>query len=422
MDHRAKENVEDEDHHHHSTAGSGSSKAVQPPIVRLPYAAVSVLAAGWVMVYADRLSISPLMNVIRGEFGLSDFEVSIVVSIYFLAYVGFTVPATIAASKYGYKKVMVLFFLLAAASLGFAGVLGYSYFLLVLFMGLHGVGAGAYYPTAYKISTEIVPKSRIGFSSALINSGMAAGSILGLIVAGFVLPLISSWQVVLVVLSIPTAAVALMFIKTVPRSNPIQAGTTLGQYRRVLLNPDYIKIAAAMFCSLYGYWVILTWGPGFLQESRGLGVLSSGATTAIFACVAIIPSIVISNHSDRIGRKRISLLLLPIAAATIFFMGYSTSFLGFVVAIAAYGIVGKLTLDPIAIAWVSDITPKEIIGPALALLNVTAMSSSIFAPLITGLFADATGSLSYGFYFGAAVVLAGTFFILFAGTSPRQRT
>jgi len=125
----------------------------------------------------------------------------------------------------------------------------------------------------------------------------------------------------------------------------------------------------------------------------------------------------ISRHSDKIGRKRISLIILPLAAASIFFMGYSSSFLGFVAAIAAYGVVGKLTLDPIAIAWVSDITPKEIIGPALALLNVAAMSSSIFAPLITGLFADAMGSLSYGFYFGALVVLFGTVFVYFAGTS-----
>jgi len=280
-----------------SRADSTSDSPAATLPARLPYAAVSILAAGWVMVYADRLSISPLMNLIKGEFGLSNFEVSIVVSLYFLAYVGFTVPATIAASKYGYKRVMVLFFLLAAASLGLAGVLGYSYFLLTFFMALHGVGAGAYYPTAYKISTEIVPRERIGFSSALINSGMGVGSILGLIVAGFVLPLISSWQIVLIVLSIPTAVVAILLLKMIPSSESQPArstasyGSILGQYRQVLFNSNYVKIAAAMFCSLYGYWVILTWGPGFLQESKGLGVLSSGATTAIFACVAILPSI-----------------------------------------------------------------------------------------------------------------------------------
>src|SRR5579885_2486275 len=103
--------------------------------------AIIALSSGWVMIYADRLSISPVLNLIRQQFGLSFASVSLVVSVYFLAYVGFTVPATVAAERWGYKKVMLAFFTLAAISLAAAGLLGYSYLLLVIFMGLHGAGA-----------------------------------------------------------------------------------------------------------------------------------------------------------------------------------------------------------------------------------------------------------------------------------------
>ena len=48
----------------------------------------------------------------------------------------------------------------------------------------------------------------------------------------------------------------------------------------------------------------------------------------------------------------------------------------------------------------------------MALLNVFGMSSSILAPVLTGFFADVTGSLSYGFYFRAIVVFLGLIFIL----------
>jgi len=35
------------------------------------------------------------------------------------------------------------------------------------------------------------------------------------------------------------------------------------------------------------------------------------------------------------------------------------------------------------------------------------------APVVTGILADLTGTLAYGFYFGAVVVLLGTLFIFF---------
>src|SRR5579884_1732671 len=102
--------------------------------------AIIALSSGWVMIYADRLSISPVLNLIRQQFGLS----------------------------------------FASVSLAAAGLLGYSYLLLVIFMGLHGAGAGAYYPTAYRISSNIATQ-RKGLTASLINSGMGFGTIIGLL-------------------------------------------------------------------------------------------------------------------------------------------------------------------------------------------------------------------------------------------------
>ncbi|MHB8567261.1 MAG: MFS transporter [Nitrososphaerales archaeon] len=391
---------------------------IASPRSRLEFTSILVLALGWTMIYADRLSISPLLVVIKNEFGLSFFSTSLVISVYFLTYVAFTIPITIAAMKYGFKKVMVLFFLLAAVSLGIAGIVGYSFFLLVFLIGLHGVGAGGYYPTAYTISTEMVPKEKIGFASAIINSGMAFGSMLGLVIAGPILSIFpNNWQVVLIILSIPTFFVAALLHKFVPATQIVARPNIFSQYSRALKSKNFLMLSGAMFCSLYGYWVILSWGPGFLQE-RGQTVLASGATTAVFAAVAVIPSILIGRHTDKIGRKKTALLILPVAALSIFFMAYSSSLFGFLLAIVAYGIAGKLTLDPIVIAWVADLTPRDILGPTLAILNVAAMSSSILAPTITGALADATGSLANGFYFGALVVIIGTIFVVFAGTKP----
>src|SRR5579885_2012629 len=387
--------------------GNKEMRSIITPII--------ALSSGWVMIYADRLSISPVLNLIRQQFGLSFASVSVVVSIYFLAYVGFTIPATIAAERWGYRRIMFYFFLLAALSLLAAGALGYSYLLLVLFMGLHGAGAGAYYPTAYRISS-VLPSQRRGLTASLINSGMGFGTIAGLLLAGPVLKLFDSWQMMLILLSVPTLIVAYA-LKRATEEPPHPEGKSAEMrsiYIKLLKNRSFAMLCAAMFCSLYGYWVILTWGPTYLQESRGLGILYSGAATAIFSAVAIPSSIAISHVSDKVGRKAIAMTILPLASIAIFLMAIGSNLVTVILAIAAYGVVGKLTLDPLVIAWVGEFIGQEQIGSALSLLNVAAMSSSILAPFITGLFADFTGRLAVGFYFGAIVVLSGSLFVAFA--------
>src|SRR5579884_3301775 len=195
--------------------------------------AIIALSSGWVMIYADRLSISPVLNLIRQQFGLSFASVSLVVSVYFLAYVGFTVPATVAAERWGYKKVMLAFF-----------------------MGLHGAGAGAYYPTAYRISSNIATQ-RKGLTASLINSGMGFGTIIGLLIAGPALGLFKNWQMMLVLLSIPTLLVALALREVTSEPSKQDRNEMVRIYSELFRNRTFVMLCIAMFCSLYGYWVIL---------------------------------------------------------------------------------------------------------------------------------------------------------------------
>jgi MFS family permease len=370
------------------------------------------LSLGWVMIYADRLSISPLLSLIQREFNLSYSAVSLLLSIYFFTYVLFTIPAMLLAEKYGYKKTMIAFFLLAAGSLGLAGVVGTTYYSLLILLGVHGVGAGAYYPTAYKISNLIAPASDRGFSSAIINSGMGIGTIAGLGVAGPLLAVLPYWQVILLVLSIPTAAVGFLLSRSVQVPDRPEPRFRPALFWSLMKNKQFVAICSMMFCSLYGYWVILSWGPSFLQSTRDLGILYSGLATGVFAAVAIPSSIIVGRYTDRVGRRRTALVILPLASLAIFVMALANSLIVFLVGIVAYGVVGKLTLDPVAVAWVGDDTKPESLGAALAILNVFAMGSSIVAPVATGILADLTGTLAYGFYFGGGVVLLGVAFVL----------
>ena len=366
------------------------------------------------MIYTDRLSISPLLNLIKQQFDLSFSSVSFLLTIYFLAYVGFTIPAAILAERFGYKRTMVASLLLAACSLALAGVFGTSYYLLLFFLGVHGMGAGAYFPTAFKISTASSPSDKRGASSAIIFSGIGLGTLLGLIIAGPIMAVFLSWQAVLILLAVPTViTVVLLHTLVIYKEETLVSNFRLAVFRQLFKNKDFTYICMALFCSLYGYWVILSWAPSLLQITKNLNVFYSGLATGIFAAIGIPSSLLFGRYSDKIGRRKIALLTVPLASLTMVVMALSTSLIVFLFAVTVYGVVGNITLSPVCVAWMGDTVSSESLGAALAVLNVIAMTSSIFAPVITGIFADATGILADGFYAAAAIVLLSAVFLFF---------
>ena len=244
---------------------------------------------------------------------------------------------------------------------------------------------------------------------------MGIGTIAGLGIAGPLLGFLPDWQAILLILSVPTFAVAILLYKSINVPEMRETSFRPGTFSLLLRDRRFVAICSMMFCSLYGYWVILSWGPSFLQSTRNLGIFYSGLATAIFAAVAIPSAIIVGKYTDRIGRRKGALVILPLASLSIFMMAVTNSLMLFIVGIVLYGIVGKLTMDPVAVAWVEDMVGPESVGAALAVLNVSAMGSSIVAPVVTGVLADLTGTLAYGFYFGGIIVLLGTLFI-FLGT------
>lgn len=87
------------------------------------------------------------------------------------------------------------------------------------------------------------------------------------------------------------------------------------------------------------------------------------------------------------------------------------------IGLVLYGLLGKLALDPVLISYMADITPSSMYSRVYGFFNFSGMLSSIFAPYITGYFADQTGSLEFGFYLSGVLLIIGG--ILFIFTDKR---
>jgi MFS family permease len=371
------------------------------------------LALGWAGVYADRTVLYPMLRVIGKDFQLTATTVGLASGLYFLLYVAMQIPSGIIGDRFGLRPVLVTMYFASALGMLIVGLLATNFTVLLVGVAVVGAGAGVYYTIAYAIALHAVPNDQRGKVSGVINSGMSFGLILGMGIAGPLYSFSHSWRVPFVVLGLPTLAIPFIFLRAIPVDTQERSRLASVPWRLLLTDRDLMSLNLASFASLYGFWVVITWGPTFLQSERGFHVSASGFYVAAVALAALPAGLVTGRLSDRWGRKRLSFILIPLATLSLIAVASVKSDVLLLLALAMYGMTGKLAWDPVAIAWFGDCAAqkyRQSIGAAMGIYSVAGMSSAIFAPLISGALRDATGSFAPALYLGAAVVASGFIF------------
>ncbi|HCH7886259.1 TPA: MFS transporter [Raoultella ornithinolytica] len=374
---------------------------------------------GWIFMYADRTVLNPVMGELEKEFGLSGTQLGLMNSVFYFSYALLQVPAGILGDKIGKKKVLIPGFLLFGA---FTAVTGWakSWSTLLFARVVTGAGEGTYYGPQYGLSSEQIPKKYRSLGSAIINSGMAFGIALGLMASSWlVYEQGYSWRTPFFVMSIPTLLTGLaiwLFVKEKKRQ-PVEAGGVAkpkSKFTDLFKNRNLLLVYLMVFCSLFGFFVILTWLPYYLQSERGIAGSETGFITSLVAWISIPGALLFSSLSDRLGkRKPLILVLVPVAILSMLSIIWMPNMTGVIVALCVYGLVGKLALDPVLVALVADSVDENSYSSAFGLFNFIGMSSSILAPVIAGAARDMTGSLASSFYVSAALLVVGLVGMLF---------
>jgi MFS family permease len=323
-------------------------------------------------------------------------------------------PAGLLAERLGLKRTLVLFSLVSAVGILGFGVVAVNYLALLAMAGVHGAGAGSYYTMAYSITIHTVPSHNRGIASGVINGGMSLGLAVGLALAGPLYHVTGSWRTPFLILAVPTFLMAALFQRTI-REVPLSRRRDIPVWD-LLRDATLLRMNLSGFCVLYGWWVLLSWGPVFFQSERNVGLTMSGLYTLVIAVTAIPAGLLLGRISDHIGRKRIILTMLPLMALSLAVIPQVQSRTGMLLALMVYGVVGKLAWDPLAISWLGDYVARkrpEAVGTAVALFSFLSVLSAVVGPPLTGWIKDVTGSLAGGFYVAAGLALVG--FVLSLG-------
>lgn len=100
---------------------------------------VALFFIGWVLMYADRTILNPIMPQIAEEFNLNNTQLGLVSSVFFLTYAITQIPFGVIGDKYGRKLVIAIGFVFMGIATFFSGILS-GFGMFMIFRALTGMG------------------------------------------------------------------------------------------------------------------------------------------------------------------------------------------------------------------------------------------------------------------------------------------
>jgi len=255
-----------------------------------PYAwtVVAILIATAVVSYTDRQVLSLLVDPIRGDMGISDTQISLLLGTAFAVIYGIAgIPLGLLADRVSRRN--LIFAGVSVWSLGTIAC-GLSHNFRELFASriVVGLGEAALSPAAISLISDYFPPSRRGTAVGFFLSGIAMGSGVAILIGGGVLHAIelgtlaatplatyAPWRMVLLVIGGPGLlwAVVILLIREPVRhtaeDESATAGATAGGTRRATpwarVVPIYVILAAASFVDN----AVGAWAPTLLIRDFG---------------------------------------------------------------------------------------------------------------------------------------------------------
>jgi MFS family permease len=312
-----------------------------------PYAwtVVAILIATAVLSYTDRQVLSLLVDPIRGDMGISDTQISLLLGTAFAVIYGIAgIPLGFLADRISRRNLIF-----AGVSVWSLGTLacGFSHNFGELFASriVVGLGEAALSPAAISLISDYFPPSRRGIAVGFFLSGIAMGSGAAILIGGGVLHAIelgalaatplaayAPWRMVLLVIGGPGLlwALAILLIREPVRQTTTEgasspAGVADGSTWRATpwarVVPIYIVLAAASFVdNAVGAWAPTLLIRDFAKDPAQIGVELGLLLTVGFGGGVLIGGALADRAGARGGWPRklrvclfAGLLILPLS-------------------------------------------------------------------------------------------------------------
>src|SRR5581483_8393193 len=375
-----------------SDAGLAALTGGRPP--RLP-GEIWVLVATAFLVAVGYGLVSPALPSFARTFGVGISAASAVVSAFAVFRLGFAPVSGRLVNAFGERRIFIIGLLVVAGSTG-ACALAHSYWQLLTFRAVGGVGSTMFTVSALSLLVKLSPPAQRGRASGLWGTGFLLGSITGpLFGGGLVAVSLRAPFVVYALVLVVTAAVGAVFLRRSTLTTAIidsdQPALTL---RAALRIRAYRAALAGNFSNGWlNYGVRVALVPLFVVEGLGQRPSWAGIALGVFAAGNATTLLLSGRWADRRGRRPPILLGLLISALATGSLGWITSLPVFLVVSLLGGLGGGLVNPPLNAVVADVIGGRARGGPVLAGFQMVADLGTIIGPVLAGVLAEGT---SYG--------------------------
>jgi sugar phosphate permease len=296
---------------------------------------------------ADRSILTAVMPLLRGEFGLTDNNLSLLNSVFFWVY-------GISAFLFGRigdsvrRTRMIIFGLLFWSVATGIVPLATGFAMLLGMRAMVAVGESTYYPTATAFISEWHKPENRGRALSLHQTGVFAGSGLGAYFAGLLADRYG-WTSPFIVFAIAGGLLCIILYFLLRDAPKIEAPKETAQAEPlgvVLRNPAVLALCAVFFCGTGASSAVLVWAGTFAHDKFGLNLANSALVGSTTINIAGFFSVLVGGWlADKmaarspIGRFYIlaiglflaAIFLMPIAVAT------SAAMVGVILVLSSFG-------------------------------------------------------------------------------------
>jgi MFS family permease len=327
--------------------------------------------------YVDRMIVTSLLPFIRKEYGLTDTQSGMLVSVVYWSIVAFVLPVSILVDRWSRKKTIGIMALLwTAATVACAFTKSFPQ-LLMARAGI-GIGEAGYAPAGTAMLSGLFPPEKRSRMMGLWNMSIPLGIAIGVAVGGYVAQR-WGWRHAFGLVALPGAIVAILFffvkdyktvelVKTGDFSAPGQSRVKMSKmdiFHNFLHTPSLILTYIGFIGCVFSNNAITTWLPTYYHRVEGLPLGQAGMKTSGILMLAIIGLPLGGWLADLWFKKRVSSrLLFPAITVT----------LNAVVVFVAFSLLeGK--------AQYMALLLQGVLGGAFAAAAITATQETVHAGL-----------------------------------------
>lgn len=397
-----------------ATPPSGATAEARPRIpqeIKILVVAAFFVAIGYGIV-------APVLPQFAAGFGVGVQAASAIVSVFAFARFVSAPAGGALVDKLGERRIYMSGLLIVALSTG-ACAFAQSYWQLVVFRGLGGIGSAMFTVSSAALLVRLAPPAIRGRCSSALGAafliGNIGGPVLGGLTAGFGYRV--PFVVYSVMLLVATVVVA-VFLKDASAyaAGPDAAGSRAEAARRpamrvgeALRYPAYRAVLVSGFgngWANFGVRVALI--PLFAAAIPGLGVQWAGIALTVFAVGNAAALTLAGRMSDRYGRRPFIIggyLVNGLATAA---LGFSTDIAGLVITSLIAGF-GAGVANPAQQAAVADVIGSDRGGgKVLSGFQMTQDAGTISGPVVSGWIVGLAATATTGYAVAFAVTGAMT--------------